>query len=69
MPPRVGPDSDGLLSYEIGHAALREACVRAGDVMPRDGDTHEARWAKEGLRRRPDGKPDWRTLETVRGGK
>ena len=73
MSPKDGPDSDGLLSYEIGHAALREACVRGRDVSPSPGDTREARWAEEGwtkgnARKRPDGKPDWSTLETVRSG-
>lgn len=69
---RLSGDGDGLRSYEVGHAALREIVIRSGAMLPAAGDAREARWAAEGwtggtARRRPDGTPDTRTLETARG--
>lgn len=52
--------SDGLLSYELAHATLREQGIRAGRITPRLDDADECRWAREGERPVAE-------LDTVRG--
>lgn len=54
------PYSDGHRSYTLGHAALREMCIRSGSVKPSEGNLDEERWAREGKRDIPD-------LDTVKG--
>lgn len=58
--PLDGPASDGARSYDLGIAAIRERCIRRGQVAPRPGDADEQRWAREGDR-------PISQLDTVRG--
>lgn len=41
--------SDGLRSYHLGLASLREICIRKRQISPRPGDEREQRWARDGM--------------------
>lgn len=71
MKPRDGEGSDGLASWGIGIASIREVVIRNGSMAPAASEPREARWAEEGwtkgkARKLASGQPDTRTLDTVR---
>ena len=59
---------DSVACYDLAIGALREANIRLRNIQPRQDHPDETRWAAEGMPRLPDGRPDYRNLETVRRG-
>jgi hypothetical protein len=41
-------NTDGFKSYALAIRALREKCIRSGQILPSIGDATEQKWAAEG---------------------